>query len=381
MSKKLNHKQSKIQLPKAGEKHPVVGVVTSRKGKADYPFPRGRESLIYREMIEAAYKKAMLLYYFYPDQVNWKARTIKGHVYRNGRWISQIFPFPDIVYNRIVYRKVEGDSQVKKVLDRFRKMENLLFFNTRFLDKWEVYQALMSSEKTSCFSPASKILNNESLHEFCAKYDLLFIKPRNSNTGKGIVKLEKLSHQGWRCCFTKGKELLCSDYAAIKEVNQGLKAIIKTGNDFIIQQGIPLSRYNKRIFDIRGLVQKDGSGDWTFTGAGVRMAAPGRFLTHIPNGGKAASYDDILEKVFTKSSVKKSCLDEQVNEICSTVPGVLEEYSGLCLAVLSIDIGLDEEGRMWVIEVNSKPAGFDEKAIRMRHLDYLTDYFLYLLVR
>jgi hypothetical protein len=36
----------------------------------------------------------------------------------------------------------------------------------------------------------------------------------------------------------------------------------------------------------------------------------------------------------------------------------------LSLGVLSLDIGVDESGIMWVIEVNSKPASFDEDDIR-----------------
>jgi len=48
---------------------------------------------------------------------------------------------------------------------------------------------------------------------------------------------------------------------------------------------------------------------------------------------------------------------------------------GLNLAVLSMDIGIDAAGKLWIIEVNSKPASFDENDIRQRHLQLLMDYF------
>jgi hypothetical protein len=59
-------------------------------------------------------------------------------------------------------------------------------------------------------------------------------------------------------------------------------------------------------------------------------------------------------------------------------PSYWREKLQLNLGVLTMDIGIDPEGRMLVLEVNSKPARFDEPYIRQRHLDNLVDYFKFL---
>jgi hypothetical protein len=107
------------------------------------------------------------------------------------------------------------------------------------------------------------------------------------------------------------------------------------------------------------------------------VAAPKKFVTHIPNGGTSKTYEEVINKVFGKS--QKARLDQQLHDIAKIVPVVLEESMNLSLGILSIDIGLDKTGIMQIIEVNSKPASFDENAIRKRHLEYLSDYFLYLI--
>ena len=56
---------------------------------------------------------------------------------------------------------------------------------------------------------------------------------------------------------------------------------------------------------------------------------------------------------------------------------VLEEGLQIPLGVLSLDIGVDSSGNLWILEINSKPARFDEADIRFKHIKLLIDYFTY----
>ena len=51
--------------------------------------------------------------------------------------------------------------------------------------------------------------------------------------------------------------------------------------------------------------------------------------------------------------------------------------SGFTLAIVSMDIAIDPDGKVWILEVNSKPSHFDEPDIRRRHLQLLTDFCTY----
>jgi len=150
------------------------------------------------------------------------------------------------------------------------------------------------------------------------------------------------------------------------------------GRKCLIQQGIDLATTGKRVFDLRTEVQKNDQGKWVFTGVGVRVAAPGKYVTHVPNGGSRAEYTKVIKKVFGTTTSINEKLEQQLANITSTVPRVLEKNLGINLGILSIDIGIDKNGLMQVIEVNSKPSSFDESDIRNKHLENLNKYFIYL---
>ena len=372
---KLNYRLLPEKIIKAG---PVVGVLMARKNRGEYPLPVAREARIYQEMSLQAAKKNIFLYLFYADGVDWKRQIINGHIYlshapRKGKWFRASFCLPDIVYNRISYRSKEDTKVVQEFMQNARK-SSIYIFNSRFLNKWEVHQCLVNDPLTRHFVLETDAYSKDNLDKYLKKYKEFFIKPVASSLGKGIIKI--ISSQpnaieyfrlgkssGWQTCHSKGK--LYNRLGIVE------------GGKYILQKGINLASIGNRIFDIRAQIQKNGQGNWQFTGSAVRLAAAGKFVTHVPNGGSKRDYHLTLNQVFGHSSHITTGLDRQLKTICQVVPRVLEERLGINLAVLSLDIGIDQAGQMWIIEVNSKPASFDEDPIRQRHLDLLTDYFMH----
>jgi hypothetical protein len=59
-----------------------------------------------------------------------------------------------------------------------------------------------------------------------------------------------------------------------------------------------------------------------------------------------------LEEQFNPNQAKT--MIDQINTLCCYIPPLLEHHVGR-LAELGIDIGIDQSGLIWVIEVNSKP--------------------------
>ncbi len=358
---------------------PLVGVLLARKTDSEYPLPAGRESQIYAEMTLTAAKKNIFLYFFYTDGVDWQRKIISGHRYvqttqNKTGWLRADFPLPDIIYNRIAYRSKERENKVQAFMQKAQD-ESIYLFNTRFLDKWEVHKSLFFHSITRHLVPDTYAFRKENLACCIANYPEFFIKPAGSSVGKGIIKVKVDTPQliryyrvgnkiGWQQCHS-GMELF----------NQ---LGISEGEKHILQQGIDLASISDdQVFDVRCQVQKNGRGVWQLTGKAIRIAAPGKFVTHVPNGGRRAAYESTIKDVFGADVETRRKLNQQLNTIAQLVPRVLEESLGLNLAVLSIDIGIDKEARMWIIEVNSKPASFDEDEIRARHLVLLNDYLLY----
>jgi len=360
----------------------LVGVLTTPKGKSRHPLPVGKDSIIKKEMINAANEKGIFMYFFYPHGVDLGRQTVIGHTYmgnnkQSGHWVKRVFPLPDIVYNRISYRKNEAEEKVQELLRRIDNNPNIYLFNTRFLDKWEVHTVLSRSSYTKHLVPETHLFSQENLNMMLHKYDEFFIKPINNSVGKGIIKVKwknptqpiyykiAASDSRWTRCNSVNKF-----YARLKE------AVVN--DQYLIQQGIELATINNRVFDLRAEVQKNDQGDWVFTGVGVRIAAPGKFVTHVPNGGSRANYEKVIKNVFGDSRSVNENLEQQLAYISSAVPDVLEKNLGINLGIMSIDIGISKSEQMQVIEVNSKPASFDENDIRRQHLENLNKYFLYL---
>jgi hypothetical protein len=370
----LNYQLMPNKIIKAG---PVVGVLIAGKKNGGTP-PVARRARIYHELSQKAAEKNIFLYFFNAYDVDWNHQKVTGLISdnrfkKNEMWAKSGFFLPDIVYNRISFRFQEQTETVKDFMMKARNT-NIHVFNSRFLNKWEVHQSLVNHPQSRDFTLETDLYSKEALVKYLNKYKEFFLKPVASSIGRGIIKVicsrpDKIEY------FRLGKS---SDWQICRSAGELFHHLsIPKEERYILQKGISLATIDKRVFDIRAQVQKNGQGLWRFTGAAVRLAASGKFVTHVPNGGSKRDYYATIKEVFGSSESVIQGLDKQLKSICRTVPQILEESLGIHLAVLSMDIGIDQDGHMWVIEVNSKPASFDEDVIRKRHLDLLTDYFLY----
>lgn len=376
-SEKLQLNCSRVAGP-ALRLGPVVGVLVARKTEKEYSLPTGKEGRILAEMNEAATKRNILMYYFYADGVNFTRQIINGHRYTGNpkgksRWVRASFPLPDIIYNRITSRSRERENQVQLLLQKAAH-KSIHVFNTRFLNKWEVHKSLYSNPITRIMLPETDRYSQEKLIYYLANFSEFFIKPTESSVGKGIIKVVVNSPPSFTY-YRVGSKTGWQKSHTFMQLYKQLR--IPEGEKYILQQGIDLNSIDGNVFDIRAQVQKNGQGEWQITGAAIRIAAPGKFVTHVPNGGTKGDFAKTIQELYGDDSEMSRKVNQQLETITQMVPRVLEQDLGLNLAILSLDIGLDKEGKMWIIEANSKPASFDEDDIRQRHLNLLTDYFIY----
>jgi len=358
----------------------LVGVLIDKKVLHSSRLHKKRaKANLNRELLFAAEKNNIDLFYFQSKDVDWNQKQVRGYTYSRGRWITKTYPIPKIVYNRIIYRSLEAKEINQDFLNRYAQLPDCVLFNSRFLDKWEVHEALSQNSSISAFLPETYLFSQEKLAEMLSKYDEVFIKPRNSSLGKGIIKVVKHSHEYWYCsAVTLTSRPIWRKTRDLSSLFKRLKLRINKEQEMLIQQGIKLLQYQERVFDLRTLVQKDGRGNWGLTGVGVRIAAPHKFVTHIPNGGRLANIYKHLNRVLDYDSSRVNNIYRQLEHLSNTVPAELENKMGLKLGVLTFDVGIDENDKVWLIEINSKPARFDEKDIRSRFLQKLMDYFWFL---
>ncbi|MDR1159834.1 MAG: YheC/YheD family protein [Syntrophomonadaceae bacterium] len=351
----------------------MVGVLTANKnGKIQIPV--GKKSRILKELSIHCQEKGLSLYIFGPRDVNKSKKQIRGLFYDSitKKWFYRQFPFPNVVYNRIPYRSLEKSSQVQNIITYLQGLGKVCFFNTRFFDKWELYKILQQNQNTVLYVPETALLEPDQLEDFIKRHPAVYIKPRNSSRGQGIIKAMRVSDgfkylkadsndKCWRNCK--------SPHAIIENLTNK--------KNFIMQTAIDLAEYKDRLFDLRAQAQKNGQGNWVMTGVGARVAAAGHIVTHIHNGGQKENFDLILEYLYHEDECSKNSVKNELKRICDLVPPVIEHGLGINLGIISLDVGLDKNGKIWLIEANSKPASFDEDHIRRVHTENLADYFIY----
>jgi len=368
----------------AGAQKPVVAVLSNVRLSSPNGFPEGKEARVLEEQLAMAKQFGITMFVFLGDGVDWGKRTINGYTLisgqgKTGRWVRKTFSFPDVVYNRIRSRNAEKQSAMRQLLNKFEHDPDIHLFNTRFLDKWEVYAALAADPLTSGMVPSTRLLSAVNLQRFLDAHSKAFIKPRNNNAGRGIIKVVRKSSSAYYYCHSESAPVQWRKCNSFSYLSKQLSNMIQGPDDYMVQAGIDLARLKGRVFDIRAQVQKDGNGRWVFTGANVRIAARDRFVTYDKFSAKTKlSFVKVMSIIAGAAEETGSKIESQLSDLYNFVPRVLEKDLGLSLAVLSIDIGVDTSGKVWIIEVSSKSDRFDENHIRVRHLRYLMEYFIYI---
>ncbi|MCZ8513442.1 YheC/YheD family protein [Paenibacillus filicis] len=295
-------------------------------------------------------------------------------------WKKRLLPLPDVVYNRIPYRKFELLPEVQQVIQTCIRHGQIHFFNPSFFNKWALFEWLNKSKESRPFIPATRRLHSgDDLEKLFRSHPFLYLKPIRGKAGKGIMKVSRLvgkaPYNGYELSIQDKTKSHISRYPNVNKLWSHLQEIIGS-KEYIIQQGITLSTYKQRPFDLRVLVQKNQKGAWSVAGIGARLAGKLSITTHVPRGGSIDDPSKLLTASFGQDGSKKMIAKAKKTAIL--LARQIEKASGQTLGEMSMDVGVDTDGELWFFEANSKPMKFDEPPIRKKSLENLIRYSLHL---
>ncbi|MGF7046576.1 glutathione synthase/RimK-type ligase-like ATP-grasp enzyme [Paenibacillus sp. DS2015] len=336
---------------------PLIGVMISR----DYPDtpdkPFGSISLFCRELVNACKKQGAYVYFFTPDQINPNHSTIQGWIYDNG-WRVTEMPIADVVNNRLTSRKLENKSSVQHFMKEVKSLHGGHVFNEKFLDKTEVFDYLKQNSSLTRFMPESYSLNGyEVLKKMCTRYPVVFLKPVRGSLGKGIIRISKQPNGTFHSLSTSVGGTHRQIYANLPKLFSGISGKMKSTR-YQIQQGLNLIDHGKRPVDFRALVQKNGSGKWNITSIVARIAGGNHFVSNLARGGSLSNVKEAVNKSNMPLASKNSAyanLHQAALQIATGLDTLIPEHFG----ELGIDLAMDTTGRIWLLEVNSKPSKND----------------------
>ncbi|MDA8234742.1 MAG: YheC/YheD family protein [Clostridia bacterium] len=358
---------------------PIIGIFTYRdeQHQLNPGLPFGAQTGSFKSLILTGARLNALVFVFTPSDIDWETRTIKGKTYLGekgkGIWETRNFPLPDVVYDRIPTRTDEGRPEVQDAKERLQEIRYINYFNPQFLNKWITYNALMEDELMARYIPDTALYEDfTSVALMLKRHGRVFLKPTASSIGKGIMEILWVKG-GFQCRFRQSQSNVSKVIRSSKELKDLVDSLVGR-RSYLVQQGIVLAHYQERPFDVRALVQKTVDGSWVVTGMAARVAGPGSITTHVPNGGTAEALDKVIKEVFDQELTEDRGIGRELRKAALLAPPLIESYLQKNFAELSMDIGIDQGGRVWIIEVNSKPFRFDEKVIRLQSWVTIINY-------
>ncbi|MDQ0153724.1 YheC/YheD family endospore coat-associated protein [Robertmurraya andreesenii] len=290
---------------------------------------------------------------------------VDGYLFvpRENQWIEVQIPYPHIVFNRVPFRKQEQSKPFQAAIEAFKKRGSLIF-NPSFLNKYELYLMFKDHPTLGPYFPETiNITEMSNLREFLGEHQHIYVKPSCSSKGQGIFRL--LQMENGIITYQNRKEMIL--FHDFEQFWQEYATLFQN-REYIAQKGISPLLYHGKRYDFRILSHYDGS-TYTVTGIGIRQSGEQSLTTHIPNGGKLLSFEEVYRK-------KDELFIQELVHLCGEQ---LAEKVGF-FGEFSIDAGLTEDEQYVIYEINSKPMSFDEKEIEEERVQRLVALFEHLFV-
>jgi glutathione synthase/RimK-type ligase-like ATP-grasp enzyme len=280
--------------------------------------------------------------FFYPiDHLSIHKSTVKGYayLYQEKQLVEKEIAIPKINLLRTVFYRKRDVLKLKKIESSYLTT----FINlVGCRNKYKIYRYLRNLKSLHQHIPDTERLSYRNLLRHLKIYKKVVVKPINGAFGERIYVLE-VNNGKLMIHYTLQKK----QYK--KEVHQNkmysfYKKYFKSPSTYLIQQWIDFKKYEGEKFDIRTSVQKNSEGKWIVTGIVTRVAGQGGIVTNVAQGGRAVSFKHINPSLTTdtRRRIEQFSLD-LANQLEVLFPASAD---------LGLDIGIDQDHKLWFIEAN-----------------------------
>ncbi|QOS97459.1 YheC/YheD family protein [Brevibacterium sp. JNUCC-42] len=354
----------------------TLGIMAIFKGSPNRPT--FREKSYYTTLTRIGSKLGIRVVVFSPRQVDFTSRMVIGFELIERVWKRRKIPFPQLIYDR--YFMGPHIAKYKPIIERLQNDPQITFLGHGLSGKWQVYNILIKSDILQKWLPHTQLFSPTLLEKNLAEQGAVIIKPMAGTHGSGVIRVSSVN---------KGYELMGrtqdnKPFTRMIPTKEGLLTRIQkltAGRKYILQPYLSLHTTDGLPFDIRILVQKNGKGNWTTTGKAVRVGKKESITSNLHGGGIAVRLEDFLSQHYPHNLCKE--IEKEVNMLAQLLPPFLEENHGR-LVELGIDVGVDTQGHVWIIEVNSRPGRtvfrqIEDGNARLRSVALPVKYAKYLL--
>lgn len=330
---------------------PQLGVMVG----TDDLQPSSEDRVFHTLLCEIGEQLGIHVFLFSPYQWKPGSSTLNGLHYDTStkRWESAPYSLPKLIYDRSFFTSHTSYRLHRLAFQKMQKFQRIPLLSHGLPGKYEVLKELAKQKHILQYLPPTALLSDLAiLPPLLHSKQAIFLKPEAGTHGQGTVYI-KMSKD--RVCQVNARnsknQSETHSFFSIPATLTWLRTFIGTRR-YLVQPYLSLTTQADDAYDVRVLVQKDFHGRWQTTGMAVRQGQSGSMTSNLHGGGNALAVEPFLMQQF--STAYAQSLIDQLTVLALTIPPILEQRYG-CLCELGIDCGIDQQGKLWMIEVNSKP--------------------------
>ncbi len=212
--------------------------------------------------------------------------------------------------------------------------------------KWTKHNILHKDERLAPYLPDTKPYTLATAAAYLHDFGCAVIKPEWSEGGNRVCRICRKERS---YVIEQGSSKTSVEH--FRQVEPALPWWVAS-KPCLIQRYIPLQSLRGRPVDMRTIIQRRPDGRFEVSGTFCKVAPAARFVTNVKQGGAALPLHRYLSQAIPDAAARNR-VHAEVYRVSERVGETLgRQFHN---NVYGIDLGLDEQARVWIIEVNTQP--------------------------
>jgi hypothetical protein len=323
---------------------PTVGMLAAHDPKEE----KLREACAY-----VARENNAHFYWFYPEDISYSFPLIKGYSIHNGGWESRYFAYPDVIYDRL---KEKGGVKYKQAYAKLQAIPSTEERKGGSFSKLKLYRMLESdSMLTHHLLPYLSVEDPEELLYFMSVHGASVIKHSRGSLGEKIVFVEPANDY----YLVKDHHLL---HRLTRSEMLSLLSSLCKKKGYLIQRFVHSSTIEGLPYYIRAHAVKNKYKEWQLLTsiAYISIDPNNKNANHNSRFWVFSDWEWFAKHQFFECSEEISA---RIETLVYQLTAFLDQNLNERISEIGIDIGIDEQSRIWLFEANMNRVGVNYREL------------------
>ena len=281
-------------------------------------------------------------------------RELWGYSLHKGRWLRTRNALPDVIYIRGTKILPEQEPFRREVILKLTDLGipalNSLALLDLTGDKLSMHHFLAEKPFFNNHLPLTIPYSRSSLRILLQDHDIIFAKPIAGFEARGVLRIAKTSEKYSYHYYDHERKLSEQTNLSWNDFCDATSFLDKEA--YILQQGIRPAQYEQSNFELRLILQQD-AGQSFIVSRIARLTGKRNLPLITAQSERWQPATLVLDTVFANGHEILIEAEIMTLNLCKEFAS-----AGLNASEFALDFIVDEQGKLWILEVNAKPASF-----------------------